>query len=211
MSSSTNVYIDGWNLYYGAIKGTPYRWLDLHALSCTLLRGHRINRVRYFTARVDDRPDDLNQSQRQDAYLRALGTIPEIEIHLGRFVTHTNRVRLARRRSNGSWYDDAMITEEKGTDVKLASNLIWDAAHKDMEVALLISNDSDLQESVDMAMQLGVKVITCNPHERRSQPQHLNGDDKRSLRRRHLARSQLPLSVVGPDGKAISCPVKWEP
>ena len=22
-----NVYIDGFNLYYGAVKGTPYRWL----------------------------------------------------------------------------------------------------------------------------------------------------------------------------------------
>ena len=25
----TNVYVDGFNLYYRAIKGTQYRWLDL--------------------------------------------------------------------------------------------------------------------------------------------------------------------------------------
>ena len=24
----TRVYIDGLNLYYGAVKGTPFKWLD---------------------------------------------------------------------------------------------------------------------------------------------------------------------------------------
>jgi len=57
---------------------------------------------------------------------------------------------LVKRRRNGSWYDDAYITEEKGSDVKLATHLVWDAAHHDMDVALVMSNDSDLQESLDM-------------------------------------------------------------
>jgi hypothetical protein len=25
-----NVYVDAFNLYYGCIRDTPYRWLDLH-------------------------------------------------------------------------------------------------------------------------------------------------------------------------------------
>jgi hypothetical protein len=25
----TFVYVDGFNLYYGAVKGTPYKWLDM--------------------------------------------------------------------------------------------------------------------------------------------------------------------------------------
>jgi hypothetical protein len=28
----TNVYVDGFNLYYGCLKGTPYKWLDLDAM-----------------------------------------------------------------------------------------------------------------------------------------------------------------------------------
>ena len=28
----TNVYIDGFNLYYRALKDTPFRWLDLRKL-----------------------------------------------------------------------------------------------------------------------------------------------------------------------------------
>jgi hypothetical protein len=208
----TNVYIDGWNLYYGAIKGTKYRWLDLDALAGSLLpRGYHVKRVQYFTAKVDDRPNDLQQSQRQETYLRALRTLPTVEIYLGRFATRRKKVRLATRRPGGAWFDDAMITEEKGSDVKLATHLVWDAAHQDMGAALVISNDSDLQESLDMAMKLGVKVITCNPHDHVGQAQHLSGDDTRKLTRRHLGRSLLPQTVMDAKGRAITRPKRWDP
>ena len=32
-----SVYIDGFNLYYGSVKGTPYKWLDPYALACNLM------------------------------------------------------------------------------------------------------------------------------------------------------------------------------
>jgi hypothetical protein len=54
----TNVYVDAFNLYYGCLKGTPYRWLDLAALCRRLLPNDEINRVRYFAALVSARPDD---------------------------------------------------------------------------------------------------------------------------------------------------------
>ncbi len=53
----TNLYIDGFNLYYRALKDTPFRWLDLHKLAETLFPEDTIHRVCYFTARrllVDD-------------------------------------------------------------------------------------------------------------------------------------------------------------
>lgn len=31
------LYVDGFNLYYGALKRTPYRWLDLAALGRAML------------------------------------------------------------------------------------------------------------------------------------------------------------------------------
>ena len=33
----TIVYVDGFNLYYRAVKDTPWKWLDLLALFCTVL------------------------------------------------------------------------------------------------------------------------------------------------------------------------------
>jgi len=56
----TNVYVDGFNLYYGCLRGTPYKWLDLDALCRRLFPRDRINRIRYFTAIVSARPGDLS-------------------------------------------------------------------------------------------------------------------------------------------------------
>ncbi len=54
----TNVYVDGFNLYYGCLKGSPYKWLDVKALRQVLLPRDTIGTIRYFTARIDARPQD---------------------------------------------------------------------------------------------------------------------------------------------------------
>ena len=55
----TFVYVDGFNLYYGALKGTAFRWLDLVSVFEKVLQPHHeILRVKYFTARVSGTPTD---------------------------------------------------------------------------------------------------------------------------------------------------------
>ena len=57
-----NVYVDGLNLYNGALRGTPYRWLDLQKLSQALLKpDDEIHRIRYFTALIDARSAPLGR------------------------------------------------------------------------------------------------------------------------------------------------------
>ena len=75
----TSVYIDGFNLYYGALKGTPFKWLDLRALCQAYLPNNDIDHIKYFTARISARPNDPLQPARQQAYLRALSTIPVVD------------------------------------------------------------------------------------------------------------------------------------
>ena len=49
----TRVYVDGFNLYYGAVKSTPYKWLNLVELARQLLpAGYVVDKLKYFTARV---------------------------------------------------------------------------------------------------------------------------------------------------------------
>lgn len=60
----TFVYVDAFNLYYGSVKGTPYKWLDISSLCRILLPRHSIARIKYFTALVDPRPDDPDQPTR---------------------------------------------------------------------------------------------------------------------------------------------------
>jgi hypothetical protein len=75
---NTNVYIDGFNFYYGALRNTPYRWLNPEALCQLLLPKNTISQIKYFTALVSARPNDLDQPLRQQLYLRALATLPKV-------------------------------------------------------------------------------------------------------------------------------------
>ena len=36
------VYVDGFNLYYGSLKRTPYEWLDLGRLCAGMLPNDRV-------------------------------------------------------------------------------------------------------------------------------------------------------------------------
>ena len=52
----TNVYVDGFNLYYGAVKGTPYKWLDLRKCCELVFPRNEIHEIHYCTAIVKDAP-----------------------------------------------------------------------------------------------------------------------------------------------------------
>ena len=94
------VYVDGFNLYYGAVQRTPFRWLDVVALSSRLLPRDTVVRVRYFTALVSDTPTDQTKSVRQQTFIRALETRPEVEVTYGSFLTSVKRMPLAPADSN---------------------------------------------------------------------------------------------------------------
>jgi len=90
-----NVYVDGLNLYYEAVKNTPYRWLNVAAVCRLLLPRDQINQIKYFTALLRPRPHDPGQPTRQQTYIRALRTIPNLTIILGHFLTHEVMMPLA--------------------------------------------------------------------------------------------------------------------
>ena len=74
----TIVYIDGYNLYYGLLKGTKFKWLDVVKLfdKHVLDENAELIEVRYYTAPVLGRmSDDPRSTQRQRQYLQALKII----------------------------------------------------------------------------------------------------------------------------------------
>ena len=84
-----SAYIHGFNLYYGLrSKGwRRYYWLDLRRLVERLLRpGQQLTAVRYFTTRVVPEPGDRDKARRQNTYLEALETLPDLRIHFGYFL-----------------------------------------------------------------------------------------------------------------------------
>ena len=205
----TNVYVDGFNLYYGCIKGTPYRWLDLAKLCALLLPSHDINRIRYFTALLDARPDDPQQPLRQQIYLRALQTIPNLSIHYGHFLSNVIRMPLAHPLPNGPRTVEVVKTEEKGSDVNLATYLLVDAFNKDCEVAAIISNDSDLKSPIEFVRsQLGIRVAILNPHQNRSRALYDVTDAYKPIRKGPLGASQFPATLTDAPG-VITKPAIW--
>jgi hypothetical protein len=94
----TYVYIDGFNLYYGALKRTPYKWLDVSRLREVMLPNDHVASIQYFTARVSARAHNPSAPLDQQVYLRALRTFPNLSITFGHFLTHS--AHLLRDASN---------------------------------------------------------------------------------------------------------------
>ncbi len=205
----TFVYVDGFNLYYGAVKDTPYKWLDLNALCQRLLPGHNISRIKYFTARVTARRDDPSQPTRQQIYLRALATIPHLDIIYGHFLSNEVYMPLASPPSRSPRYVKVIRTEEKGSDVNLATHFIRDGFRYEYTTAVLITNDSDLREPVRTVRQdLGRTVGILNPHKRTSRVLANEASFVKQIRKGALGSSQFP-AVLHDRSGTIRKPRQW--
>lgn len=161
----TRVYVDGYNLYYACLKGTAHKWLNIYDLVVKQLPKNDINKVRYFTARVSARPHDPTQPQRQETYLRALATVPKVDLHFGHFLTHEVRMPDASAWQAGQYKPVRVIkTEEKGSDVNLATHLLMDAFDDLYDIAVIVSNDSDLAEPMRLVRRRFGKAIGILGH-----------------------------------------------
>ncbi len=205
----TTVYVDGFNLYYLALRGTPFRWLDLGALADRVLGArHQVHAIRYFTARIQPSRTDPSGPQRQQAYLRAITSDPRVSIHLGQFRRRSKRgaielpARLAGRPATISTF------EEKGSDVNLASWALVDAYEQRTETVVLLTNDSDLAEPSRLLRLRGTPVGVISPCEGR-RSKSFTSDFVKTIRPADLAASQLPSSVTDSDGREVHKPDRW--
>jgi uncharacterized LabA/DUF88 family protein len=204
----TFVYIDGFNLYYRGIKNTPYKWLDLKLLCQKVLDPtHKIESIKYFTALVSGRGDP-QKPIRQQTYIRALKKyIPEISIYYGHFLSNCVSAPLANPVSNQK-YVKIIKTEEKGSDVNLATHLLNDAWLNKYDCAVIISNDSDLIEAINLVKQQHKRKIglilppDCYPS--KTLMKKVNFIKK--LRRNTIISSQLPNPIPGTN---IHKPLTW--
>ena len=208
---NTNLYIDGFNLYYRALKDTPFRWLDLRKLGETFFPQDSICRVCYFTALLDARPDNPNQPRRQLVYLRALATLPGFEAHFGAFRSGTKRRPLAEPVPGLPSHVLVRDSEEKGSDVNLATRLLVDGFNGKYEQAVVVSNDADFAGAMRYARDdLGLRVTLVNPDSKNASPRELASAATyvKRLWNSHLRRSQLPDTLTDAVG-TITKPAAW--
>jgi uncharacterized LabA/DUF88 family protein len=202
----TNIYIDGFNLFFGCVMDTPYHWLNVAEMFRLLLPKDKIQRIKYFTALVTARPKDPDQPLRQRTFLRALKTIPNLEIILGSFLSHEVKMPLSPL---GTGFVQVIKTEEKGSDVNIATHLLLDGFRNDYELAVVVSNDSDLVLPIQVVTeQFGKPVGMLNPHKDPSVALLPHVLFVKNIRMNVLKNSQFPPVLSDKNGK-FSKPASW--
>lgn len=207
-----SVYVDGFNLYYRALRRSPHKWLNLRALAEALLDpDDEVNTLRYFTARVSSRAVDPDAPRRQQLYLSALQTIPNCRVHYGRFLSKNKWRPIAHPTWEPHVCVEIMNTEEKGSDVNLATHLLNDAWRGRFEAALILSQDTDLCEAMRIVrddLRKTVGLVWLDGREPGARLRRVSSF-VRHVTPARLAAAQFADELMGRNGHVIRKPEAW--
>jgi len=165
-----NAYIDGFNLFYGALKHPDrkkYRWLNVEKMIKSIYtptQKYGINKINFYTARIVPHSTTDDAPKNQQLYFNALKTIPNIQIILGNFIAKPTKFP-RHPISTPPEIVEVLKTEEKGSDVNLASHIVLDAALDNFDIAVVVTNDTDLFEPLRIAKEVfNKKIVLICPH-----------------------------------------------
>lgn len=207
------VYIDGFNLYYGArgVCGrgrTGWRWLDIEGLAASLIArrhswaaaGATLTKLVYCTARIDKRENPVG-SREQDIYLLALAAAGRVtHVEYGHYVSRVKKAPVATEDPKGrpvltranDW--PLKIQDRNQVDVPDAVFMVSHARREekgsDVNVAshLLLGT---LDQGIDAA------IVISNDSDLRLPLQ--------------IARSRIPLGTVNPSGSYLAGDLRGTP
>jgi hypothetical protein len=104
---------------------------------------------------------------------------------------------------------EVIKTEEKGSDVNLATYLLLDAFRQHCETAVVVSNDSDLKEPIALVQrELGIPVGVVNPHPATLRSRAIRPAFFKQLRSSTLPACQFPPVLTDAQG-AFHKPASW--
>ncbi|MBV4476644.1 MULTISPECIES: NYN domain-containing protein [Pseudomonas] len=155
----TACFVDGYNLFYGLLAGTPYKWLNLRSLLSHITHIENpkssISSIDYFTSPIKPQLATLGRisKEAQDSYIKALRA-SNVTVHFGRHQLEPAKApRFVGRHTPASRQDkvDIWKLEEKETDVHIAISMYRAAsrqtacaAHECIEQIVLVSGDTDM-------------------------------------------------------------------
>ena len=188
------VYIDGFNLYNGSIKGTRHKWLNLQRMFELLRPDDDVTQIRYFTALMSG-----ESGTRQQTYLDALSTLSKVSVVVGRYkrktvMCHAHACTFTGNRRFKTW-------EEKRTDVSIAVQIVADAYEDMCDNFVVVSGDSDLVPALHQVKMRfpEKKVIVYIPARDQTRGAAVEmrsaGDRSRTLPMDLMPKCQLPPSI----------------
>ena len=106
-------------------------------------------------------------------------------------------------------YVKVIKTEEKGSDVNLATHLLHDAHMNRFDIAVVVSNDSDLLEPIKIVRQeLKKSIGVLNPHPNPSRAILPHIDFIKQIRQGVLKAAQFPATLKDTNG-TFTKPAAW--
>jgi len=206
----TAFFIDGYNVFYGLLAGTPYKWLDLPSLLDAITYENdphsQVAEVHYFTSPVQPSLATRGQQskQAQDTYVRALKA-RSVQVHWGRHrLDHRRAPRFVSRQIPASRQDQVDIwnLEEKETDVRIgiamyrlaAKQCLGPRAEERIQQIVLVSGDTDMTPALEAIREdfphLRIGIIL--PHRKGSHRTPAGSlRNNADWMRRHIATEEL--------------------
>lgn len=167
----TAIYVDGYNLYYGRLRGSDYKWLDLVALFREILRvqdgNSSLEAVKLFTAHALAKFSSHGELSvhAQQSYHRALQAKHRdvLTITYGNH-SYDKSGTLLPSFVDGQAFDRRLQSrvwkiEEKKTDVNLAMELYRDVSKGLFDHVVICSNDSDAEPALEAIREDFPEVI----------------------------------------------------
>jgi len=226
LNIKTIAYIDGFNLYFGSLKGTSYRWLDIPALVKRICNEQspccELTAIKYYTAdikaKLSSRKDSSCKAQNDyhlslQAYNSDRGL--EFEIIKGKYNIRSKEYYAYQEPVNFDEKLSVWVPEEKQTDVAIAVDLLCDVMDDACDQVVVFSNDSDLAPALKAVKSrwpskvVGV-VAPIRGKGRQSSADLKQGADwtRDRINDHDLESSQLP-DTVQTRKRVISKPEHW--
>lgn len=202
MKKKVNLYIDGFNLYFGlrSLGNRQRRWLSLMDIGRQLCRSDQeLGEVKYFTARI--KGGDTAKIKRQSTYLEALQS-QGVQIIYGKYQQKMITCPVCKKKYPRY--------EEKESDVNLGASLLVDAAAGQADYYLVVSGDSDLIRPMELARDVyGQKIVPVFPPNRHSSEIKRRMGKYIPMSEALVRKCQLPKLIKKPDGFELRRPKKW--
>jgi len=199
MKNRSIIYIDGFNLYYGAVKNTPWKWLDMERYFSLLLPNDDIQIIKYFTAKILG-----SHRANQESYIKALLTLNKVQITYGLFKYKKIKCLVKNCTYQGSRLFN--VPEEKRTDVNIAINMVKDAVDGKCDRLIVVSGDSDLVPAVKAVKLIDpnkkvIVYVPANNKVRGAANELRNSSDRhKTLPNNLLSKAQFPDQLTDSKG-----------
>lgn len=233
----TRIYIDGYNFYYGCLKNTPYKWLDLiplfenHILPSALVKDQtgetrqslllESPSIKFFTANIIEKvaksEDSVSSQAKYHTALRKLHN-GRIELIKGYYAVDKKKVKIVdsntpNRPPRECQEIQVWKVEEKQSDVNLALQAYHDAINEEVDHVIIVTNDTDISPALQMIREhTNVIVGVVIPSLDQIRNPNVSLTQYAHWTRRHITKAelsacQLPRVLKG--RKPTMKPISW--